>query len=139
MLEMMLPKPDTNSPVRPAFAGEGDAAYRNDQTPDATKPALGGFCFASYLVGRGNLNPIGKILIYNIYIFFIFDWNTNWNTALHLTTRLHSILPERFVTMIGSELPIAADCSQSQRAAVNPLLPFNIGRERPKAFIRLKG
>jgi hypothetical protein len=38
---------------RTAFAGDGDAAYRNDQTPDATKPALGGFCFASYLVEPG--------------------------------------------------------------------------------------
>jgi len=41
---------------RPAFAGDVDAACKNDQTPDATKPALGGFCFASYLVGRGRLN-----------------------------------------------------------------------------------
>lgn len=43
--------------------GGGDAAYRYDQTPDATKPALGGFCFASYLVGRGNLNWIVRRLI----------------------------------------------------------------------------
>jgi hypothetical protein len=50
---------------RPAFVGDGDAAYGNDQTPDATKPALGGFCFASYLVGRGNLNRRYKLLIYN--------------------------------------------------------------------------
>jgi len=42
------------------------------RTPDATKPALGGFCLASYLVGRGNLNPFGKILIYNINIDFYF-------------------------------------------------------------------
>jgi hypothetical protein len=41
-------------------------------TPDATKPALGGFCFASYLVGRGNLNPLSKLLIYNINIEFYF-------------------------------------------------------------------
>jgi len=49
---------------RPAFAGDGDAAYGNDQTPDATKPALGGFCFASYLVGRGNLNRCCILLSY---------------------------------------------------------------------------
>jgi len=36
------------------FAGHGRAT--NLQPPDATKPALGGFCLASYLVGRGNLN-----------------------------------------------------------------------------------
>jgi hypothetical protein len=50
---------------RPAFAGDGDAACKNGQTPDATKPALGGFCFASCL-GRGNLNPFNKLLSYNI-------------------------------------------------------------------------
>ena len=57
---------------RPAFAGDGDAACRNDQTPDATKPALGGFCFASYLVGRGNLNGYCMLLIIIINIYFIF-------------------------------------------------------------------
>jgi len=52
---------------RPAFAGDGDAAYGNDQTPDATKPALGGFCFASYLVGRGHLNSsVNGPLLLNI-------------------------------------------------------------------------
>jgi hypothetical protein len=42
---------------RPAFAGDGEAACKNDQTPDATKPALGGFCFASYLVEPGGFEP----------------------------------------------------------------------------------
>jgi hypothetical protein len=58
---------------RPAFAGDGDAAYGNDQTPDATKPALGGFCFASYLVGRGNLNLAFITLIFIINIHFYFE------------------------------------------------------------------
>jgi hypothetical protein len=57
---------------RPAFVGDGDAAYGNDQTPDATKPALGGFCFASYLVGRGKLNPLGRLLIHKVNIELIF-------------------------------------------------------------------
>jgi hypothetical protein len=57
---------------RPAFVGDGDAAYGNDQTPDATKPALGGFCFASYLVGRGNLNWSLMLLIIMINICFVF-------------------------------------------------------------------
>jgi len=43
------------------FAGkpaptEGRGGLSIVDPPDATKPALGGFCFASYLVGRGNLN-----------------------------------------------------------------------------------
>jgi hypothetical protein len=60
------------------------------------------------VVGRGNLNQLGKSLIYKINNYYYFWLDTNWNTALHLTTRLHSIWPARFVTMIGSELPIAA-------------------------------
>lgn len=39
--------------------------------PDATKPALGGFCFASCL-GRGNLNRDLNKLIYKINIRFDF-------------------------------------------------------------------
>ena len=46
-----------SSRVRLAPAGDGEAAYKNDQTPDATKPALGGFCFASYLVEPGGFEP----------------------------------------------------------------------------------
>lgn len=36
--------------------------------------------------------------------------------ALHLTTRLHSICPARFVTMIGSELPIATGGDRQKSA-----------------------
>lgn len=61
------------------------------------------------LLCRGNLNPAGKILIYNIYIDPIFYWNTNWNTAPHVTTRFAVNLTARFITMIGSKLPAAAD------------------------------
>jgi hypothetical protein len=54
------------------FCRGGDAAYRYDQTPDATKPALGGFCFASYLVGRGKLKRYGMYMILKDNADFIF-------------------------------------------------------------------
>jgi hypothetical protein len=65
---------------RTAFVGDGDAAYGNDQTPDATKPALGGFCFASYLVGRGNLNLDHNFLIFNdIYgLSFVVEYHLEY-------------------------------------------------------------
>ncbi|CAI8773641.1 hypothetical protein [Pseudomonas sp. IT-P218] len=45
---------------------QGGVSALDYRTPDATKPALGGFCLASYLVGRGNLNQLNNLLIYNI-------------------------------------------------------------------------
>lgn len=73
------------------FCRGGDAAYRYDQTPDATKPALGGFCFASYLVGRGNLNLLIKLLIYKINIGFCFWLEYQLECRAKLAIRLHSI------------------------------------------------
>jgi len=72
---------------RPAFAGDGEAACKNDQTPDATKPALGGFCFASYLVGRGNLNLASIILIFkvNIRFYFWLEYQLEYSAKLHST------------------------------------------------------
>jgi hypothetical protein len=48
--------------------------------PDATKPALGGFCFASYLVGRGNLNLDHNFLIFNdIYgLSFVVEYHLEY-------------------------------------------------------------
>ena len=34
----------------------------------------------SYLVGRGNLNGFGKMLIFIVYFRLRFFWNTFWNT-----------------------------------------------------------
>lgn len=49
--------------------------------PETTKPALGGFCRCFELVGRGNLNWLSKMMIYMPSLFFVFAWNTNWNTV----------------------------------------------------------
>ncbi|PPK35978.1 hypothetical protein CD175_24645 [Pseudomonas laurylsulfatiphila] len=51
----------------------------NDQTPDATKPALGGPC-QLWLVGRGKLNRIGNFLILignfllEIYVEYLLEY-----------------------------------------------------------------
>jgi hypothetical protein len=54
------------------FAGKpaptGGVSALDYRTPVATKPALGGFCLASYLVGRGNLNRLSKLLIYRFFL-----------------------------------------------------------------------
>jgi hypothetical protein len=41
----------------------GGVSALDYRTPDATKPALGGFWLVSYLVGRGKLNRIVNLLI----------------------------------------------------------------------------
>jgi len=65
-------------------------------------------------LGPGDLNLVGKILIYKNSYRLIFCWNTTWNTALHVTTRFAVDLTARFITMIGSELPIAADSNKQK-------------------------
>lgn len=50
-------KPGCTSMIRRAWRigfSEGARVSGITEPPDATKPALGGFCLASYLVGRGS-------------------------------------------------------------------------------------
>jgi hypothetical protein len=51
---------------------QGGVSALDYRTPDATKPALGGFWLVSYLVGRGKLNQLNSLLIYGVNFDFRF-------------------------------------------------------------------